>query len=335
MKLQHYAGVDPAKLTFMIAVWPDGDHTQEEVREFSNTTSGYTQLGYWLKDLGVAPEALLCCVEHTGQYSLGLSFWLHEQGVLVWKEMPLVIKRSLGLVRGKSDRFDAQQIARYCFTHQHEAQAWEPPSKSIQKLAAMIAQRSRLIDTRTRLTVPIGELEQTQAKQQAQLLSTLCASTLKGIDKDLERIEAAIDELLAKDQQLGDQYQLLCSVPGIGRVTACLLIVHTRAFTRFEHPRQLACYCGVAPFEHSSGTSIRGKTRVSHMANKTLKKAMHMAAVSVTRSKNDIAEYYHRKLAEGKNKMLVINAVRNKLLHVAMAVVQRGTPYQKVHPELA
>ena len=110
-------------------------------------------------------------------------------------------------------------------------------------------------------------------------------------------------------------------------MTALSLILFTRNFTLFDDPRKLACYCGVAPFPHSSGTSIRGRTKVSHFAQKDLKRIIHMAAMSAIQRNSEIKAYFIRKVGEGKNKMAVINAVRNKLLHCIMSVVSRKTPW--------
>ncbi|MEZ5037261.1 MAG: IS110 family transposase [Chitinophagales bacterium] len=95
-----------------------------------------------------------------------------------------------------------------------------------------------------------------------------------------------------------------------------------------SNPRSLACHCGVAPFERSSGL-FKGKARVSHMANKRLKTALHMAALSAMKLDKELKQFYERKVAEGKSKMSVINAIRNKLIHRIFAVIKRATPYQK------
>jgi transposase len=108
-------------------------------------------------------------------------------------------------------------------------------------------------------------------------------------------------------------------------------MVYTKMFTKFKTGRQLACYCGVAPFEHTSGTSVRGKTGVSRFANSDLKSTVHMAAISSVQHNPDLKAYYERKVKEGKNKMSAINAVRNKLLLRIVAVVNRKTPYVNVY----
>ena len=142
-------------------------------------------------------------------------------------------------------------------------------------------------------------------------------------------IEKRMLEIIHSDESLKVLYELVTSVKCVGEVLATELIVYTNGFTRMQNTSQLACYCGVAPFEHSSGTSIKGRIGTSNFANMNLKSTLHMAAVSATRYVPDIKQYYERKVAEGKNKMCVINAIRNKLIKRVMAVVKRGEPYQE------
>jgi len=117
------------------------------------------------------------------------------------------------------------------------------------------------------------------------------------------------------------------SVPGIGKITAFALLYYTNEFSLFHSGKKLACYCGVAPFARESGTSVKGKSRVSNFANKALKKLLHLAAMAAISSNAELKAYYERKVAEGKNKMLVLNAIRNKILHRLIAVIRRNTPF--------
>ncbi|WP_375605773.1 transposase [Flavobacterium davisii] len=125
------------------------------------------------------------------------------------------------------------------------------------------------------------------------------------------------------------RFEKATSVVGIGKVTALLLICFTNEFTMYENPRQLACYCGVVPFEYSSGKSVRAKPKVHYMANKTLKKQLHMCALSSITAKGELKDYFERKVAEGKNKMLVINNIRNKLIHRVCACVRNNKLYER------
>jgi transposase len=147
-------------------------------------------------------------------------------------------------------------------------------------------------------------------------------------------VEARMLQMINQDEAIKNLYNLVTSVKCVGKVLATELIIYTNGFTRMDNTSQLACYCGVAPFEHTSGTSIRGRMGTSNFANMNLKSTLHMAAVSATRYVPDIKQYYERKVSEGKHKMCVINAIRNKLIKRVMAVVKRGTPYSEIYPKI-
>ena len=109
------------------------------------------------------------------------------------------------------------------------------------------------------------------------------------------------------------------------------LIAYTNGFTRFKNSRKFASYCGIAPFPYQSGISIRGKTKVNHLANKKLKTLLDLCAKSAIQYNAEMKQYYERRIKEGKAKMSTINIVRNKLLSRIFAVVQRGTPYVNIN----
>lgn len=127
------------------------------------------------------------------------------------------------------------------------------------------------------------------------------------------------------------QRELLMSIDGVGRVVATNMIIATEAFTRFDDPRKFNCYAGVAPFSYSSGSSLHSKARVSHRADKVMKRLLHLAAVAVThRIGGELKKYYERKVAEGKNKMSVINALRAKIVARMFAVIKRNEKYKPI-----
>jgi transposase len=152
---------------------------------------------------------------------------------------------------------------------------------------------------------------------------------IEALNKSIKQVEALIKEAIAADPELQRKYDLLLSIDGVGPILAAHMLALTDGFLRFTTARELACHAGVAPFEYSSGSSIRGKTRVSKQAQSTLKYVLHMAAVGVTARKGELQDYWKRKVAEGKHKMSVLNAIRNKLIHRIYAVIARGTPYVK------
>ena len=124
------------------------------------------------------------------------------------------------------------------------------------------------------------------------------------------------------------QAKLIRSVPGAGKVLCWMILAKTEGFTTITEPRKMACYSGVVPFSHQSGTSIKSRERVSTYADKALKTTLHLAAMSAIRLENDLRQYYRRKIEEGKNKMSALNAVRNKIVHRIFAVIKHQKPYQ-------
>ena len=141
------------------------------------------------------------------------------------------------------------------------------------------------------------------------------------------KLDKRLSEIVSNSSKLKHYFELVKSIPGVGDQTAYYLLVYTRNFTRLTDPRKFACYAGVAPFKHESGSSIRRKTRVSHIANKTMKGLLHMGAMNAIKVDPELKHYYLTKVDSGKAKMSALNAVRNKIIHRIFAVIKRGTPF--------
>jgi len=144
---------------------------------------------------------------------------------------------------------------------------------------------------------------------------------------EIKKLEKAIIAIIQENEQLRTNFELLKTIKGIGFIVAVCLIVYTHNFSRFDNWRKFACYSGIAPFDCQSGTSVRGRTQVSSIANKQVKKTLHLAAVCAVNYDSELREYYIRRQKDGKSKMAIINIVRNKIVSRAFAVVKRGTPF--------
>ena len=328
MEFNNFIGIDISKDTFDLALIRENRETAMISRSFSNTHSGLVHLEEFLKNQELKMTETLFCMEHTGIYCRLLSEYLTERKYHVWLEMPVKIIRSLGLQRGKNDRIDAKRLAQYAFTNKAKATLWNPPREIVIQIHDLLTLRDRLVESRKSLKQPINEFNKTGFTEAAKLIESKCSITLNAIDKEIKQIEKDLDDMINKDSNLQRLYQLATSVPGIGKITTLFLLYFTNEFTLFSNAKQLACYCGIAPFEYKSGTSIRGKTKVSPFANKKLKKLLHLVALSTISKDRQLVGYYQRKVSEGKNKMLVINSIRNKVLHRLCAVINRGTPFQ-------
>ncbi len=295
--------------------------------KLNNNAEGFKKLKAFSKQHGCELGAeTLVCMEHTGLYTRRLVHYLLGRQVKVWLENGLQIKRSIGLVRGKDDKVDAQRIARYALLQQDKAVLLNLSGLTLEKLKDLQANRNRLLKALHSLKTSLKELLSVDPVS-GKTLEKVNKDAIKGLEKSLEQVEEKMSEFIEQDSELKRKYDLLTSVRGVGKVLSITLLIYTQGFTKLDDPRKLACYCGVAPFEHKSGSSVRGKTGVSLFANQEVKRVLHLAAISSVRYNEELKVYYQRKVSEGKNKMSAINAVRNKLLHRIVAVIKRGTPY--------
>jgi transposase len=326
-KYIHFIGVDVSKQTFDAALIKHNNAGRIVQRVFSNDLVGFKTLFRWLKEEKVCFADTLFCIEHTGYYSRSVAkFIMAMQGGL-WMEMSLKIIRSLGIQRGKNDKVDARRIALFAQRNQHDYKPFEPQRIIIEKLKTLLMLRQKLINTKTSILVPVNELKGIDKRAGKNALATV-STVLKATDRNLADIESQIDALIASDHELSTKYKLVTSVPGIGKITFCYLVYFTNEFKNYSEAKQLACYCGVVPFEYTSGKSVRGKPRVHSMANKTMKKLLHTAALCAVTYYPEFKTYYQRKVQENKNKMLVLNNVRNKLIIRVAAVIRNNQSYQ-------
>jgi len=158
---------------------------------------------------------------------------------------------------------------------------------------------------------------------------------LKNLAEQIKTIDKSLKECLQQEEELQRKAKLIQSVPGIGQQTASYLLIVSRGMQSFATAREFACYSGCAPFAHTSGTSISGKTKVHFIANKKMKMLLHMAAMNAITFNEEIKAYYQRKVAEGKNPMSVLNAVRFKLICRIFSVVKRNEEFQKEYKKIA
>ncbi|TDM00461.1 MAG: IS110 family transposase [Flavobacteriaceae bacterium] len=327
-EFSNFLGIDVSKEYFDAVIIIDNDKSNTVHNQFMNNNKGIKELIKWMKSLKSDSLNTLVCLEHTGMYGKIIVQHLLSKEFKLWVEMSLKIIRSIGVQRGKNDKIDAERIALYAMKNQAEADIYQAPRKVISQIKKMISLREHLITTKAMLLRNSNELK-TFEPELAKLHEKHSKATVKGIETDLKSIEKELDTLIKSDESLANLFEKATSVTGVGKVTALFLICFTNEFKMYDTPRQLACYCGVVPFEYTSGKSVRAKPRVHYMANKKLKKQLHMCAMSSITADGELKEYYQRKVAEGKNKMLVINNIRNKLIHRICACIRNNKVYEK------
>ena len=322
-KYKIFVGIDISKSWIDVVVLKDG---QSMHRQFENSKKGYKVMLSWLKTFANLGEMILC-MEHTGVYALPLWNYLVKYKVAYVVETGLQIKSSMGIKRGKSDKIDAQAIARYIKLHHTETRLHKVPAKIISRLKILYSYRERLVKIKHQLSVANKEISAFVDKSIRKEMSSETQSLEAIIDSRIEKIKQIILNVIASDAETKRIYDLIESVPGIGLVTATYLIIVTQNFTILNKGRKLANYCAIAPHENSSGKSIKGKTKVSYLGDKRLKALLSNGVKTNLRYDTESKEYFARKIAEGKKEGIIINNIKNKILHRVCAVVERGTPY--------
>lgn len=195
---------------------------------------------------------------------------LQKEKLTTWVEAGIEIKLSSGLSREKSDKVDAQKISDYAYTKREKVNLYKFPREIVTCLQALSTIREGLLKMKAKITVPLKEQEAFLDKETVKILKTSVKSALQGIIKSLEKIDKQMSELIKSDKNLKQQFKLITSVPGVGKVTATRIIVHTNEFKKITCPKKFACYIGTAPFGKQSGTSIKSRPKVSSPINRDL-----------------------------------------------------------------
>ena len=326
-----FAGIDISKATLDITVLKDSTLLLHE-----KITNSIESIGVWLKNTsctyGMKRSNTLFCMESMGLYGTYLLKQLGKTKAKTWVVSPLHIKRSLGLQRGKNDKIDSLRIAQFCHTNRHKFQQYEKARTVIDELRLLSSLRQRIIISHLQLATTLKEGKNYIKKSSSGTIYGFCKNSLLSLKEDKKATEKAMLQLIDSDEKLKRLFTILTSIHCVGKITAIELLIATNEFKKFDSPKKFACYCGVAPFEHSSGTSLKGKSRVSRLANIKIKTALHLNAILAVRWKGELQDYYRRKVAEGKPKMSALNAVRNKIIHRIFACIKEDRLYQKERP---
>jgi transposase len=276
----------------------------------------------------LASQQVVVAMENTGRYNWQLYEALPKYDFEVFVLSALHLKKSLGLIRGKNDRVDAQRICKFIQKNQNECSVWKPTSTNIQKMKVLLTERNARIKMKRQLLGQQSDYKLMNTIGLEKQLAKMNQGLIKSIQEQIQKLEAEIEKIVQADETIKEQARQIRSVPGVGPVTCWTMIAKTAGFSMITEPRKMACYCGIVPFDHQSGTSIKRQPRVSTYADKSMKSTLHLAAMSAIRFDNKFRDYYLRKVAEGKNKMSVLNAVRNKIVHTIFALIKNQATYQ-------
>ena len=315
-------GIDVAKAKVAVALVTTGDKIRH--KSCANTPAGFAELAAWLARQHVA--RVHACLEATGTYGDALAIWLHQAGHVVSVVNPAIIHAyaRTQLTRSKTDRLDAELIARFTAT-QHPP-AWTPPAPEIRQLQALVRRLDALQGMRTQ------ELNRLEAGVAVADVRASIEAVLANLDAQIAHVQQLIRDHLDRHPGLRAQRELLTTIPGIGEATAAVLIAEL--FDKsYTNARQAAAFAGLVPRIVESGT-LRGRSRLSKIGPGRLRKALYFPAIAPLRYNPTIRAVRTRLRAAGKPSMVIIGAAMRKLIHLAYGVLKSGRAYQPTcaHP---
>ena len=333
-----YLGMDVSKLWVDISLVSILNHKKQPMvtEQFDNSAAGMKTMGKWLKKQHVSfDENSLLVIENTGVYHRRVWEYCSAEGLPLYIGNAANMKWSFGIARGKNDKIDSQRLCSYAVKNADELKTTPILNPVFLNLKDLMTARSRLLAQKNSMKVYLGELKLTNSKETQLIMEQAHKAAMEGIKESIKIVEKQIHQIIQDDESIRKNYELLISVPGIGHLTATYIICCTNNFIRKITGKELASYAGVAPFGNKSGTSIKGRDKVHKMANKDLKKLLHMGAVSAITHYPEFKDYYERKVKEGKHEQSVINAIKSKIALRAVAVINNQAKYVDNYKKVA
>lgn len=309
-----YLGIDIAKAKFDAALALDGKYT---THTFANNRQGFAQLLKWLA-LKHGITSCHVCMEATNVYGEALALYLYDAGFTVSVVNPAQVKafaRSL-LSRNKTDKADARLIARFCQAIQ--PMAWQPPPLHVRQMQALVRRLEALQDMQHQETNRLADAP-------AEIQPSIRKMT-KAIQREIQAVQARIQEHIQRHPDLQEQFQLMASIPGVGQAISLQFLGKVGDIHRFKSAKQLAAFIGINPSQHQSGDSL-GHTRLSRMGDGRLRKTLFLPAMVAMKCNPVIRDFSRRLLARGKPKKAVVCAAMRKLVHLIYGVLKSGRPF--------
>jgi transposase len=318
-----YLGIDVAKAKLDCALLnPLTDKRKTKV--VTNDSSGFKLLAEWLVKQNVALNEVHAVLEATGVYHEQAALWLTDAGLLVSVANPAQVKdfaRGLA-VRTKTDGVDSVVLARYGALL--KPQPWQAPPLEVRELKAFLA---RLEALEADLRRELNRREKATVSGVPKLVQESLDTHLALLEKEIARLQAAIDDHIDRHPNLKADRERLLTIPAVGEKTAnrMLAVLHNR---KFKSAEQVAAFLGLVPVEHQSGSSVQKRPRLSKNGDGKTRAVLYMAAVVATRYNPDIKALYERLCARGKAKMAALGAAMRKLVHLCFGVLKSQKPYQ-------
>lgn len=305
-------------------------------RKFLQNIDGYNEFISLLTKNNIKTFDSIITMESTGVYSENLSYFLTSKGFNISIEAPHKVKNKMKDSPRKNDFIDAELIAEYSYRYYDKLSLWKPKSEILEQIQVLLTTREHLTVQMVSNTNALKSLK--YKYYQTPMANEIYTKTINKLKEHIKQIDKEIKSLIDKDDSFKNNISLAKSVPGVGLLLATNFLVLTKGFTENLNYKHIASYSGICPYEQISGTSLNRKPRSKRFGPSRLRKLLYLAALSVRAYNPKFKKYFLRKVAEGKNKRLVLNNIENKLLKIICAVINTKTEftdnYISVNPAL-
>jgi len=315
-------GIDVSKLTLDVFLYNKKCH-----RQFANNQKGFLAMQKFILIETGSVENVIYCFEHTGWYCILLSHFLFKQSLFFCCINPLELKRSMGFKRGKTDKTDSYEIARFAWLRKEELKSSVPMPIKLIELQRLMSLREQIVKQSTALKNLEKGMLVTIEKTSADEGLKIIRQCLKQTELQIKKVEKSMIELIKTEVKMQNNFNLSKSVKGVGKILAIQMLLHTHNYSRFEVWREFSAYCGLVPYPYQSGTSIHGRKKNHAISDVKMKSLLSMSAISAIQHDAELKMYYKKRIEEGKPKMVVLNIIRNKIVSRIFATVKRGTPF--------
>jgi transposase len=324
-KVEFYVGIDISSKYFTVSILTAKTMKAVSFDNFENSINGFQSLLSEFQSQKIKSSDCIVCMEATGVYGENLAYFLISNNFLVAIENPLKVKRAFDISPKKTDKIDSKRIAEYAYRFVDELEAWTPKSQIIEEIRIFLAQREQFTVQKTANTNARKALEKKfyrseKAIQMYMDMTKKCDENIKSIDKE-------ILALIEKEPEYRQAVANITTIPGVGNILAFHILAVTNGFQEHMDFKELASYAGIVPLPFESGSSVRKKTASSGIGPGKIRKLLFLASMSSRTYNKSMRDYFLRKVAEGKNKRLVLNNIGNKLLKLTLALVKNRKPY--------
>ncbi len=333
--IKQNVGVDLAKKNFKACYMQQletGKLRIKASKTFANTLAGIKSFVEWVRRHNKAGGPVRVTMEATGVYYEQLAYYLHETtdfylSVILANKFKAFVK-SLN-VKSKTDKIDARILGQMGI--ERDLRQWRPVSAQMRQLKQLTRERVRVLEHKTRLTNQLHALNHSHAPLRGSMKRV--KQQIKQLERHLDQIGLEIDQWLEKDPELKQKVENICKVKGLKWRTVATVLAETDGFQLFTNRGQLVSFAGYDVVHHESGTSVKGKTRISKKGNRFIRRALYLPAISAVRSEPSFKRFFERVLKRSGNKMVAYVAVQRKMLLLVYTLFKKNQPFDPDYPE--